>query len=508
MVAVVHSAGLRGIDGYIVTVECFLSGGLPRLDVVGLPTGAVSEAGERVRAAAKSCGFDWPVSRITINLAPADTKKEGSVYDLPILLALLCASGQIQAIPQDNVCIGELSLTGELRPVAGALSMALAARDAGFSAIFVPLANAEEASFAEGITVYPVASLPALLAHLQGTQPLSACALPAPPDAYPQGLDFADVMGQDAVRRACEVAICGNHNLLLCGSPGSGKSMMAKRLPSILPPLSAAERLDVIRIWSANGLGAQAAHMSGRPFRSPHHTVSSPSMTGGGSNRLPKPGEISLAHHGVLFLDELPEFRRDVIEALRQPLEDGKVSISRIAGQVEYPARFLLVAAMNPCPCGWYGTTRCTCSFQQVQRYLRRISGPMLDRIDIQVSVQPVKYEALASRGACSGESSATIRARIATARELQATRFTGTNIHCNADIPPAKLATWCALDEQAQEMLSAAFARLGLTARAHDRILRVSRTIADLDGQQTIGATHLAEALAYRFIDRTAGTT
>lgn len=506
MVSVVHSAGLRGIDGYIVTVECFLSGGLPRLDVVGLATGAVSEAGERVRAAVKSCGFDWPVSRITVNLAPADTKKEGSVYDLPILLALLAAGGQISRLPSGSVFIGELSLTGEVRPVAGALSMALAARDAGFNTIYLPSGNADEAAFAEGIAVYPVSSLNSLLQHLDGREPLSRCEEQEPPADYPEGLDFSDVMGQQAVRRACEVAICGNHNLLLCGSPGSGKSMISKRLISILPPLTAAERLDVIRIWSANGMGASAARMAGRPFRSPHHTVSAPSMTGGGANRLPKPGEISLAHHGVLFLDELPEFRRDVIEALRQPLEDGTVSISRVAGQVEYPARFLLVAAMNPCPCGWYGSERCTCSGEQVKRYLRRISGPMLDRIDIQIAVPPVKYEALAARGVSAAESSAVMRERILLARNIQKLRFEGTDLHANADIPPAKLSKWCALDADAKHMLSAAFERLGLTARAHDRILRVSRTIADLDGKEAIGAPHLAEALGYRFIDREAG--
>ena len=499
MLSLVHSAGLRGIEGYIVTAECFLSGGLPRLDVVGLPDKAVSEAAERVRAAVKSCGFDWPVSRVTVNLAPADTKKEGTVYDLPILLAVLAAAGQIDPPPTDALFFGELSLGGALRPVAGALSMALAARDAGFRAVYLPAENAAEAAYAEGIAVFPVPALGALLAHLMGREALAPCPPPAPPDTAAAGPDFRDVMGQQAVRRALEVAACGGHNVLLSGAPGAGKSMMAKRLPSILPPLTRGEHLDVIRVWSAAGLGGQAARMAGRPFRAPHHTVSAPAMTGGGTGRLPRPGEISLAHHGVLFLDEFPEFRRDVLEALRQPLEDGNVTVARVAGSVDYPARFLLVCAMNPCPCGWYGTPRCTCTPEQVHRYARRISGPLLDRIDLQVAVQPVEYGALAARRSAGGECSADIRARVLAGRARQQARFEGTALRSNADIPPDRLADWCALSPEAETMLEAAFSRLGLTARAHDRILRVARTIADLDGAGAIEAPHLAEALQYR---------
>lgn len=506
MVSLVHSAGLTGIEGYIVSVECFFSSGLPRLDIVGLPDKAVSEAKERVRAAIKSLDYEWPVSRITVNLAPADVRKEGPVYDLSILLSILAASEQIKPLPEDAIFLGEVSLTGTLRPIRGALSMVLAARDAGFQRAYLPAANAAEASFASDITICPVETLSPLLEHLSSGAPLPDCPIPTPLTEAQETPDFCDVLGQQTVKRAFEIAAAGGHNILLSGSPGSGKSMMAKRFVGILPPLSKSEQLEVIRIWSAVGRGNEAAHLTkNRPIRSPHHTISAQALAGGSvsASRLPFPGDISLAHNGVLFLDELPEFRRDALEVLRQPLEDGIVSISRAAGKVTYPARFQLIAAMNPCKCGWYGTPRCTCSPSDVTKYLRKISGPLLDRIDLQVAVQPVSYAALVTRGERSEETSATIRARVLEAYDLQTARFQSTQIHCNAQIPPSHMSVFCAVDADGQKMLEAAFAQLGLTARAYDRLLRVARTIADLDHADTICASHIAEALSYRTIDR-----
>ena len=385
--------------------------------------------------------------------------------------------------------------------------MALAARDAGFKTVFVPAMNAAEASYASGVTVFPIHTLNELLGHLNGRKPLTPCAPPPRPEPQDDALDFAHVLGQHAVKRALEIAAAGGHNVLLSGPPGSGKSMAAKRFSTILPPLSDSERLEVIRVWSAIGRGQEAVERAERPFRAPHHNSSANAMAGGSgaAGRLPVPGEITLAHRGVLFLDEFPEFRRDVLETLRQPLEDGRVTISRVAGQVTYPARFQLIAAMNPCKCGWYGTERCTCTKAAVQQYLHRLSGPLLDRIDLQVAVQPVEYAALAARGQASEEHSADIRARVLAARERQYARQ-GADV-CNAAIPPPQLAEHCPLSTDASRMFAAAFQRLGLTARAHDRVLRVARTIADLADSSVIEAEHLAEALQYRSLDRAAGS-
>ncbi len=497
MYARIRSLGIKGIGGYEVELETSITSGLPRLDMVGLPDAAVKEAADRVRAAIKHNGWDFPVSRITVNLAPADTKKAGTVYDLPVLLGILAATGQVKPPQETDMFFGELSLTGQLRPVSGALPMALAAERAGAKRLFVPRDNAAEAAFAQGVEVYPVDNVRQLAGFLAGETPLS----PVAPGVIDPGAspvpDFAEVKGQENVKRALEVAAAGGHNVLMVGPPGAGKSMLAKRLPGILPDMSRAEALLSTAIWSVAGLtGADSPIVSRRPFRAPNQTASRQALSGGADLR---PGEMSLAHNGVLFLDELPEFHRDVIDLLRQPLEEGEVTVSRASGSVTYPSRFMLVCAMNPCRCGWYGhpSGRCRCSERSVREYQGKISGPLLDRIDIMVEVPALEYEELEARP--SGEPSSAIKARVDKARAAQRARFAGTSILENARMDPAAMEKYCALDEQGSALMKGAYEALGLTARSYDRILRVARTIADLDGAETIGPVHLAEAIQYR---------
>ena len=498
MICSVRTLGISGIQGNAVTAECYISNGLPGFDIVGLPDAAVKEARERVRAAAKNSGLTFPSSRITVNLAPANLKKAGTHFDLPILLSICAACGAVRKPKSTSAFLGEVSLDGKVRPISGVLPMALAAKREGIQTLFVPAENAPEATLARGPAVIPVRTVAELAAGLNGEVELKEEAPWFPGKSDAQALDFKDVLGQENVKRALEVAAAGNHNVLLIGPPGSGKSMLSKRLPSILPDMTWEESLEVTQIYSVMGmLSGKSPLVTRRPFRSPHHTVSNAGLAGGGTN--PKPGEISLAHKGVLFLDELPEYHKDTLDLMRQPLEDGQVTISRVSCAVTYPAEFMLVCAMNPCKCGWYGdpSRRCTCSEQAVASYRGRISGPLLDRIDIVIEVPAVHFEELRARA--EAEPSGAIRDRVNSARSIQNSRFSRKQGMCNARMGPAEMREFCALDDTCAALMKQAFEALGLTARSYDRILRVARTIADLEQSEQIQPHHLAEAISYR---------
>lgn len=519
MVATVKSLGLHGFGAIPVEVEADLSAGLPRFDLVGLPGSSVSESRERVRSAIHNCGLVFPVRRITVNLAPADVRKEGPVYDLPILAAILKASGQLGADLADSVLLGELSLSGELRRINGVLPMLLTARESGVRRAFVPDGNAAEASVVAGMDIYAIHDVPQLLRHLSGEAVLQ----PIPTVSYEPGStvvcgsagdpgsggsngdspdsderDFADVRGQLLAKRALEIAAAGGHNVLMVGPPGSGKSMLAGRLPSILPEMTYEEALETTKIYSVAGLlPEQTVLLSRRPFRAPHHLVTAAAMTGGGTHV--RPGEISLSNNGVLFLDELPLFRRSVLESLRQPVENGQITISRSNFSATYPSNIMLICAMNPCPCGYYGDPEraCSCTDASRKAYLSRISGPLLDRIDIYIKVNPLPKSDLFS--AARAESSAVIRQRVAAARAVQVRRFRGTGISCNARMSPEQVEDFCRLDASAQSTLERAYESLRFSARASGRIRRTARTIADLDGAAEVAPRHIMEAIQYR---------
>ena len=503
MFAKVASLGLFGLNAFPVDAEIDISRGQPHFDIVGLPDTTVRESRDRIRAALRACGISFPVASVMVNLAPADTKKSGSVHDMAIFMAILKAMRMVDEVPDSFAFIGELSLNGDVRRINGVLPMVMLAREKGMKAVFVPEENSREASVISGIDIYAVSNAEQLILHFRGEELLTPCEHYVPPEtAYTETLDFADVRGQQSAKKALEIAAAGGHNALLIGSPGSGKSMLSKRMPSILPPLTFEEALETTKIHSISGLlTPDTPIITKRPFRSPHHTISSAGLAGGGT--VPHPGEVSLAHNGLLFLDELAEFDRKTLEILRQPLEDRKVTIARASGTVTYPCTIMLIGAMNPCPCGYFGHPRrkCICPPKMVSSYLSKISGPLLDRFDLHIEVAPVEFEDLASKA--HEESSAEIRRRVIAARKIQEERFRGTSITCNALITPDKLQELCPMDDGAEGMMKSVFDALGLSARAYDRILKVARTIADINGCEVISRRHVAEAAQYRSLDR-----
>ena len=501
MICSVHTMCTNGIQGSHIHVECYITNGLPAFDIVGLPDAAVKEARERVRAAAKTSGMRFPTGRITVNLAPANIKKSGTHFDLPILIGILAACKAIRYPDVNAAFLGELSLDGQIRPVPGVLPMAIAAKHNGLETLYVPAENAAEATLARGPAIIPVHNVKELIEAINGERELEEEPIWVPDRKEVKYADFKDVLGQESAKRALEIAAAGGHNVLLIGPPGSGKSMLSKRLPSILPDMTWKESLEVTQIYSVMGkLTKDAPLVIQRPFRSPHHTVSNAGLTGGGTN--PMPGEISMAHKGVLFLDELPEFRKDTLDLMRQPIEDRQVTIARVSGTITYPSDFMLICAMNPCKCGWYGdiSGRCTCSEQSVQNYRNRISGPLMDRIDIIVEVPAVDFENLRSRK--EAEPSAAIRERVNVARKIQNRRFGEQSGMCNGSMEATELRYYCAIDDEGAELMKQAFDTFGLTARSYDRILKVARTIADLEGSPNITADHLAEAINYRLVN------